>query len=295
LYEDIITFRNFTNGIKVWSQNTDASDDIVVRGNIGFDNGEGSNIMIACGDFDINNSEVINNLSWREADDGQPSCRFGSNGDQYHDTDIVGNYCTIGERLAEGGALWLQSPGKGMIKDNVFIGQVLVGSYTQPISKTNILWQNNQFYAPPAERDPFWWDNQDGTYEQMGWDVWKAKVGQNNETLLDDTNLFMPELPTENYIVVHPNRYDENLAYIGIVNWKGEEFVKVEPLILDVGQNYAIYDVENIIGPPVAEGVYDGEPILIPMNLSEVAPIPGLPKENDHSSSQFGVFMLVAD
>ena len=42
--------------------------------------------------------------------------------------------------------------------------------------------------------------------------------------------------------------------------------------VLEKGQPYRVFNVQQLWGKPVAEGVYDGEPVALPAMLSWLAP-----------------------
>jgi hypothetical protein len=65
--------------------------------------------------------------------------------------------------------------------------------------------------------------------------------------------------------------------------------------ILTAGQQYVVQDALNFFGPPVASGVYDGSPVVIPMAGLSIAALVGdnVPFAPVHTAPQFGTFVLM--
>jgi len=88
----------------------------------------------------------------------------------------------------------------------------------------------------------------------------------------DNVVLKGSQRPAEPVVVLLPNKYDPNRAYLAVYNWKKVEAlpVKVAPF-LKAGDAYRLMDPEDLYGEPVAEGACKGETIAVPMAAKEFA------------------------
>jgi hypothetical protein len=97
-------------------------------------------------------------------------------------------------------------------------------------------------------------------------------------------------------VIVRGNAYEVGRGHITIFNWDRSPSVVVflDNLGLAIGQAYEIRDSQNIFGIPVVSGVYDGNPVSIPMTGTAVSPIYGtVPLQPSHTSEEFGSFVVI--
>ncbi len=135
----------------------------------------------------------------------------------------------------------------------------------------------NSFYGPVTGGDP-------ATYPQ---------------------NKFYTDRPAGLYVLVRPNLYEKGRANIGVFNWDNKPTVTADvSAVLKKGEAFIIKDAQNFYGPVVAQGVYKGRPIELPMDLKATASIIGGPMigyDNDqlpvkqpvHTPREFGAFVLL--
>lgn len=91
----------------------------------------------------------------------------------------------------------------------------------------------------------------------------------------EENNLILRELPDEPKIVLLPNEYDENRAYLAVYNFAKAETVEVEVAdFMEEGTAYRLMNPEDLFGEPLAEGVCEGETISAPMLDGEGAAMP---------------------
>ncbi len=95
-------------------------------------------------------------------------------------------------------------------------------------------------------------------------------------------------------IFIRPNRYEAGRANIVVFNWDSLNQVQVNlGSIMPAGTNFEIRDAQNFFGPPVASGVYRGDPILLPMKLSaRPLPVGNVERLPRHTPAEFGVFVV---
>ena len=125
---------------------------------------------------------------------------------------------------------------------------------------------------------------------QWGW-------GGDNFRLQDyPSNLYYAQPPPTNFITVRPDIYEAGRGHVIVYNWQHQDTVQVDlsPIGLSPGDAFEVRDAQNFFGAPVVTGHYDGTPISIPMNgLTLDPPIGNVPVMPQHTSSEFGVFVVV--
>ena len=122
------------------------------------------------------------------------------------------------------------------------------------------------------------------------WIYWQNTSG------VDLNSQFSSGRPTGVWTTIRPNLYEPGRANIIIYNWDLNGSVSVDvSSVLSPGQQYTVQDAMNYFGPPVASGVYDGTPIVIPMAGLTLAPPIGsnIPYQPVHTAPEFGVFVLL--
>ncbi len=285
--EDVITFRNFTTGMKAYSENGYANG-FNLEGNVSFSNYD-RNFFIGTTNNPIDKLSLTNNFTYREDGDLGISTEFGLGTGALGDNQnivAIDNYFVSGSRKAEFGAFSSESWLGGTIANNTFVSRDLIAAFTPSAGTANLTWNNNQYFGPINN---FWYSNRDGSYDYLTYDQWKAKTG------FDANSTYSPSLPSGVKIFVRPNKYETGRANIIIYNWDMQPRVSVDvSSVLKPGDTYRIVDAQNFFGDPVAVGTYDGKTISLPMDLTAVAPIIGNVSHihNQHSSLIFGVFVL---
>jgi hypothetical protein len=109
-------------------------------------------------------------------------------------------------------------------------------------------------------------------------------------------NVFYATPPTDTVTRVRPNQYERGRANIVVYNWKSLSQVSVNLLAagLAVGQPFEVRDAQNVFGPPVVTGVFDGSLVNIPMTSSVVTtPVGSLPVPPHHTDVRFGAFVVL--
>lgn len=147
-----------------------------------------------------------------------------------------------------------------------FTGNTVVGGLSSQGITTNT-WSHNAYFnaAPPASVDP------------------QSPV----------TNHY----PTGVKVIVRPNYYELGRANIVVLDWDKNPMVSVDisGIGLPKGTKFEVRDVQNFFGTPVLTGTYDGSPITLPMNLSDVSQLIGFSPTPAHTSSEFNAFVLMPD
>jgi len=116
---------------------------------------------------------------------------------------------------------------------------------------------------------------------------WKEHTG------FDANSSFSHGAPTGTEVFVMPNEYEAGRAHIAIYNWALNSSVNVNlSNVLVVGDQYAVYAVEDYFGSPVQMGIYDGNPVAVPMTGTSVSAPIGLGWTPQTVRPQFGAFVV---
>jgi hypothetical protein len=110
------------------------------------------------------------------------------------------------------------------------------------------------------------------------------------------SNVHYAKPPVQVDVFVRPNRYEPDRANIAIFNWPQYPYVTVDvAAALKPGDAYELRDAQNFFGPPILSGVYAGDPLRVPTNLSAVALPVGynLPVIPPHTSPEFLALVLL--
>jgi hypothetical protein len=149
--------------------------------------------------------------------------------------------------------------------DNYFVGQTIFQDEWTGISMTG-----NTFLGPVDGVDP-------------------ADYPDNN---------YVDTAPTQNHVVVRPNRFEPGRAHIIVYNWEGLDEVTVDlGDLVPVGTDFELRDVQSFFAAPVVTGNYNGDGVTIPLtNLDITAPIgdPDAIPEDQRTGRDFNVFVLRA-
>jgi hypothetical protein len=109
-------------------------------------------------------------------------------------------------------------------------------------------------------------------------------------------NTYLDAPPTDNHVVVRPNRFEPGRAHLIVYNWEGlaEVSVDLAPAV-PIGTEYEVRNAQNVFSAPVASGTYDGSPIALPMTgLDPALPIgdPDAIPADQRTGRDFNVFLL---
>jgi parallel beta-helix repeat protein len=121
--------------------------------------------------------------------------------------------------------------------------------------------------------------------------------GQTREEIPDSGlgNHFYTTPPAGTRVFVRPNRCESGRVHVAVFNWDSEQQVGVETsdTSLEAGERFVVLDAQNVFGPPVAEGVYDGNAVTIPMTGGAIAPPVGDVAPAPQTTPIFGAFVIV--
>jgi hypothetical protein len=156
-------------------------------------------------------------------------------------------------------------------------------------------WDDNTYYDATnggAAGRPFYYD---GAKEaDNGWQLqfaaWQAAGG------FDGHSSYQGGAPTGQQIFVRGNRYEPGRANVAVYNWTGAgtAAVDISAAGLANGQAFEIRDAENFYGAPVAQGVYSGAAVDVPLTgLSAVPPIGDPRTVPAHTAPRLGIYVVL--
>ena len=95
-------------------------------------------------------------------------------------------------------------------------------------------------------------------------------------------------------VFVRPNRYESGRANIVVYNWGKSPKVSVDVgSVLEVGTPYDVRNAEDFFSPPVISGIFDGQPIELPMTGLTVAKPMAALRTPPPTGPTFNVFVLL--
>jgi hypothetical protein len=288
---DNIIFNNFAHGFQVYGSDTAYTKGYNIEGNAIFRNGtigssQAMSIVLGSG-VPAERISLINNYTYNGG--GTNTFLGGYDNAPHKDIVVKSNYFVGGEP-----ALRVTAWEQATISDNTFYGSYgLNWLVVPPSSLAQQLWNNNRYFYSGNSYDPiFMYGSQ--YYSFAGW---KQSFG------LDSNSQYADGRPSGVDIFVRPNQYESGRANIIVYNWdlKDNIDVNVSGAGLAPGQKYEIRDSQNFFGAPVLTGIYDGNPIRIPLaGLTAVSTLVGANYPGNeslrlpvHTSKEFNVFVLI--
>lgn len=95
---------------------------------------------------------------------------------------------------------------------------------------------------------------------------WKAASG------FDTNSQFIETQPTQNIIYVNANRYETGRGHIAVYNWENRPTVDVNISSFGLlqGQQFNVYNVQNLSGAPILSGTYNTNTPVISLSTADV-------------------------
>ncbi len=300
LVKDCINFRNFTTAGKIYTSSVLVNNS-TMAGNFAFMSGFGMSLEIASGgDAPMTNNALLSNYMFMET----PMLGYTTKSNR--------TFKVIGNTII-GGAINPEEMISNLVVSNntVFLGPSYINMYnsvrtfgneggTYWTNCVNLYWDHNAYYSsiPGANADlVFCFQGEGGTNGGYGalatLAQWQQYCG------FDSNSTYATGWPT-NYldVAVRQLDWDTNCFHVGVVSMSGQTNV---PLTLsnygfNSGDTYELRDAQNYF-TVLNSGIYTNGSINLPLNLTNVAAIPGVWHfTNQHSNVQypgmFNVFVL---
>ena len=287
LVAENIVFHQYHSGLHLFGTNAFVQN-MTLEGNIVFNNGAVSvngnlanNIIVSTNKHATDDIVVIDNYTYHHRSQGQSQLGHSAG----RGLIARGNYF-IGGLFAVKVRKWSALHFTGnTIWGEVFNLQLVWPGGGQPDAYT---WDNNT-YIRGARAAQYWLG--DKVHETYRFPVWQRTTRLD---MASTEQVTTTGRPTGTAVFVRKNRYEEGRANIVVYNWDEQDTIEANVgQVLDPGMAYEVRDVLNYLGAPVVQGVYDGQPLVIPMvGLSVVAPHGNAPTHPSHPGPVFGVFVV---
>ncbi len=280
---DSIIFNQFSHGIHAYGTSLAHLKGLNIEGNVSFNNGAGSgqgfipsrDILIGGGSR-AENVRLANNYTYQNNGDGVIGFGF-LQAPENDNIEIVDNYF-VGEVTFY--SAWEDVTYTGNTNYNA--NNILV-SLESPAAGTiaDYTWDHNEYFTP--------FDLQfriDG--ENHWFESWQATTG------LDPASTYTSAAPSGVEVSVRPNEYEAGRGNVIVYNWDLAANVDVDlSTVLQVGDVYEIRNAVEVSGAPLITGVFDGNPVTLPMS-AVVAPSPiGYTAQSPVGTGpDFGVFIV---
>jgi hypothetical protein len=178
--------------------------------------------------------------------------------------------------------LWMNNWTTATVKGNIFAAQTnhLV-SLDQTKVSLNADWDQNTYLRLPTADDFMMNSN---SYDFPGW---------RNATGYDQTSTYRVGNLSGPKVFVRPNRYEPGRANIIVYNWDNRNSISVDvSSVVTPGAVYEVRNAQDLFAAPVLRGVFDGQPLELPMKGLSVAPPNGPLLTASPTGPIFNVFIL---
>lgn len=104
-----------------------------------------------------------------------------------------------------------------------------------------------------------------------------------------------PPSPAANVVEIRRNKYEPERAHIIVYNWLHREAIPVDIKgIIAPGTNYELRNAQDVLGPPVGKGIYQGGMLSLPMRTNLLVANPQAAELPPSTAPEFNVFILQA-
>lgn len=281
-YNNII-FKNFGAGFHMYVTNATSISNLFVKDNIAFESGTlstnvGENIFIG-GLAPLDNIEVTYNHAYFDQETTGNSFRVGYY-DQPNNNILVDNNYAIGG-LVNMSLRYMTN----LTLTNNFLsgGDYVYGQtmswYGDAADKNTYSINNNEYHYKGSRQDYLMGTNWTG-WQSFGFD-------------LNGIMSFSEPTGSEYFLKYYP---DANWATLIVYNWDNAGTIPIDlSSVLSSGDDYEIYDVENIFGSAISSGTYTGGTVNVYTNGTTVTPVIGVSTVTNppvHTSYKMGVFIV---
>ena len=171
-----------------------------------------------------------------------------------------------------------------------------IGNLGQPAANNLVITDNMTYVAPSVGGSNMVLGSGNGLTATGNYVVGGDGITQGswtNATVANNT--VIPPNPSQTAVFVRPNAYEPGRAYIAVYNWAGLGAVSVDLSgVLKPGATYAISNVQDLFGTPVATGTYGGGSVSIPITAVP-PPVPiGITSLAPSTGPLFNVFVVTS-
>ncbi len=170
------------------------------------------------------------------------------------------------------------------VAGNLFASQP--ANYIVSLNQTQVplatAWNDNS-YAGSGPRGDFLHNS-----AEQGFQDWQRSTGYDSHSAYAAVNL------SGTKVFVRPNRYEAGRANIIVYNWDKSNSVPVDvSSVLATNAAYEVRNAQDFFAPPVLSGVFDGNPLNLPMTGLTVAVPNGPLLTPPRTGPTFNVFVLL--
>ncbi|MQA28733.1 MAG: hypothetical protein GEU82_02685 [Luteitalea sp.] len=309
LIEDVISFNNFSTGMKAYTEGGYIVG-INFKGIISFNNGSTGAYS---GTPAFNTPEFFRVSNLFVGSKGNSADRISITGSHlYHQSGTLVNLSNMGlgyqpvahksvvvkDNYIMGGhqGLTVERWDAATVTGNtIFATSDPTGStdeYVAVVETRNpaaSVWNNNTYYDETEGNGQysFWY----GTFTQWfetSFANWKSRSG------FDGNTSYRRGRPQGMKVVVLPNKYEAGRANIAVYNWDGAATADIDvSSAIAVGQAYELRNVQHLLSGPVLSGVYDGSPLRVRLDDTQVTRPTGHVFTPASTSPEFSAFVLI--
>ncbi len=278
---DNVVFQQFGYGIHAYSdRGSGRIVGLVLEGNVAFDNGvlapvhPGANMVIG-GVEPADDVLAHGNLLYYTPGLTGPNAEIGF---QWHESGTIHlreNVFVGGDPVLNVGP-WRQT----LVEHNLITGDGLMVSFRDS-TPLGMQWTGNRYLRDPLA----------SAWSFLG--VRLPLAAWQTLTLLGATDSAAAVVPRESTVWVRPNRYEPGRATVAVVNWSGAPGVTLDLFgVLAPADSFEVHNVQDLWGPPVAAGAYQGT-VTIPFGGVAPPPPVGLPvSPAPRTGPAFDVFVI---
>jgi hypothetical protein len=199
--------------------------------------------------------------------------RLGVNGSVV----VLDNYFPLG--------LWMNNWTAATVASNLFVApgtNWMVNLDQTQVSLPDFLWDRNSYARSATGKDFL---HSAIEYDFSGWQ---------SATGYDQNSSYMVGNLSGTKVFVRPNRYEAGRANIVVYNWDNLNSVSVDvSSVLAPGAAYEVRNAQDFFAPPLLSGVFDGQPLELPMRELTVAVPNGPLLTPPPTGPTFNVFILL--
>lgn len=294
--KDCLIFDNAGLGIQSYSANpTSHQKGIYIQGNAAFNNGaitlddqNSTNILVGAETgVPAERVTVLDNYIYDAtsvAANKSKGLRLGQLDRNNKDAIVRDNYIACRVPLS---VLWWQAV---EFRRNTLYTRGTSGDLQMPngVSPSAYRWDDNIYISGRPEGPIFTFGKNTGL-NRRSW-LQQARLDSSSQ-VIQNASL----RPTGVKAFVRPNIYEPGRGHIIVFNWdlKGWVRVDVSSVGLHAGDKFEIRDAQNYFGPPLVSGTYDGKPIGLPMDLTQVTrPVGNVERMPGHTAPEFAAFVI---
>lgn len=257
---DCMFFNNNGYGVHCYGQDPELTG-FVFDGVVTYGNGMAPGLTVPVINFLVGGYKKADNMTIRNSCTYFPAAGSYKRGADFGYSSGENGTITVENNMFIGGleALWLKN-----WQNITFKGNACYTSRKQSL----IVMPPSNFNAANSTIDNNTYFTGAGAALRYGGQNFNDLAAWTTATGWDKNSKLSPGAPRETVLRFRPNQYDPKRASLVVYNWPKTATTPVDLGKLwkfKKGEKYAIRSVEGLWDKPVAEGVYDGKPLGLPM------------------------------